>query len=92
MRVIITRPGKRDRNGKNLAVVYAHSRTANVQHLATQRCEDGSGVLEIFWADGALCTIAFASYVVMCEWVEKAKMFRGVGVVKHSKEIPNALR
>lgn len=86
MTVRIHRPGKRDRVGKNLAIIYTYSRTHEVASRTLTECEDGSGMLRVTWTNGAWCLTAFASYRVMCNWVGHACMFKAVHDESKAKE------
>jgi hypothetical protein len=80
MTITITRPGQKDRTSKNLRGIYTQSREAAVEYVVAIDHYERGGTVKIHWHGGAHCRTEFADYTVLCDWLRKARMFRGVDI------------
>lgn len=62
---------------KNLRGILSHARKERPINIVLHKCENGSGLLRVRFADYAHTRAKFASFEVMQEWLMDRKSWKG---------------
>ena len=66
------------RRSRNLRGIQVHARRTWIAEAVASPGEDGRGILQVTFGDGATCRTEFASYTVLCIWLRSRRSWAGV--------------
>ena len=75
---ILNASGEVIRRSRNLRGIQIHARRTWIAEAVASSAQDGRGLLQVTFGDGATCRTEFASYTVLCIWLHSRRSWTGV--------------